>query len=516
LLALLLGLGAGGMATACGSRPAPPNVLLITVDTLRADRLGPSSGSRAATPHLERLASQGLRFDHALTPRAKTTPAIASLMTGLYPHDHGARELMVPLGPGPQLLAERLRANGWRTAAIVGNYVLKGQFSGLQRGFDTWIEDLPQSFGVPPENVPQRTASSLTQGALAALGLGPAAPDGAGPREACLSAAEPWFLWLHYMDPHGSYDPPPEHLLSAGEPDWIPADLSALGDAIHRPWVAEYNVPASARVADGRIDAAAVRALYDGEVSYVDAEIGRLIEALERAGLWERTLVVFCSDHGESLGEQHYWFEHGRNVSESSCRVPLVLRLPESLAQRELGGRRARAGQRIPHSVSLVDLAPTLTDLLGLEALDAAQEARPRGRSLREHLAGGNPAPRAVFYEKIDRADASGAIQAKAVTFAGWKFVRRYAHDGDAGDPARKLVTLSEELYELAGDPWETRNQAGDPPPRAPLARLAAELLRFSEADVRFADLAELLKSQRQALERADPESLRILRSLGY
>jgi len=477
-----LAIAAAGLAFAsCSPAPERPNVLLITIDTLRADRLSGAGYPRATTPNLDALAAEGLRFTHAETPRAKTTPAIASLMTGLYPHGHGARDLLVPLGGDPPLLAERLRAAGWTTAAIVGNYVLIDRFSGLARGFDRWTEDLPDRQGVPPDDAPQRTARSMSDGALAEL----ARQDG----------GEPWFLWLHYMDPHGLYDPPVEHRVFRSDvPEPIPDDPGH---------VAEYNVPPGCRMEDGRVDAARVRDLYDGEVRYADAEIGRVLDALRASGELERTIVIVTADHGESLGEHREWFEHGRDAYETTCRVPLLARLPALLPDRPAPG--VRNG-----SVSLADVAPTLLDLLGLPPL-AAEGFAVRGVSRRELLGGELPRPHPVFAEKIERTDQPGAVQSKAVRIDDWKMIRRYALD-----PEQRVVLVSEELFDLATDPGETRNLATDPPPAAPLARLQAELLRFASAEVKFEDLARRLEARRAELERVDPEALRVLQALGY
>src|SRR5689334_16808544 len=242
-----------------------------------------------------------------------------------------------------------------------------------------------------------------------------------------------------------------------------------------RPCGAEYSVPASARLPDGRIEAAAVRALYDGEVRYVDSELGRLLGRLRAAGLLEQTIVVLTADHGESLGEQRYFFEHGRNVSEACCAVPLVVRVPH--------GRRGRE----PQPISLCSVQPLLLGWLGL-----GREAA---------LA------RAVGYEKIERADLPRALQHKAVRIGRWKLVRRFTVENGAARVA------AEELYDLERDPREERDLFAAPPAEAPLARLEAELLAFSAADVRFADLGRKLAAERQAL---DAESLRILEALGY
>lgn len=490
------------LCATCGRMPDRPNVLLVTIDTWRADRLSSAGYPRAITPNLDRLASEGSRFTHVTTPRAKTTPAIASLLTGLQPHEHGARDLLMPLAPTHPLLAERLRAAGWRTGAIVGNFVLRDDFAGLARGFDSWTEDLPDALGVPPENVPQRTARSLTDGALAALGL--AAPSGdAGPSGAFTRSDEPWFLWLHYMDPHGVYEAPPEHrVFEREEPEWIPPAPAPRADGIGRRWIAEYNVPAEARAADGRIDAALVRDRYDAEVRYADAQIGRLLDTLRARGELDRTIVIVTSDHGESLGEQDYWFEHGRNVSEATVRVPLLVRWPTSVP----GGPRPGASNT---DTSLCDIAPTLLDLLGLPPL-APGGGTSQARAWRE----GTSLQRPIFAEKVDRDELEGSVQSKSVRIGDWKWIRRFTHAQSGGQD--RLVTLSDELYDLTTDPFETTNLAGDPPPRAPVARLLAELVRFTAQDERFSELGEILREHRDVIERGDAETVRILRALGY
>ena len=500
------------LAAACARAPERPNVLLITVDTLRIDRLSSLGHARPTTPELDALAAEGLLFTHCQSPRAKTTPALASLMTGLYPHEHGVRDLTMPLGRSVPVLAEALRDAGYRTGAIVGNFVLRRELSGLERGFQRWTEELPDTQGVPPDDVPQRRATSMTDGALAELGL-------AGAPARLAPGGEPWFLWLHYMDPHGSYDPPSEHRrFESSAPDPIPPDPGSRPGELNRYWVAEYYVPDEARLADGTIDAARVRDRYDGEVHYVDAEIGRLVDALRADGRLADTIVIVTADHGESLGEHSYWFEHGRHAYEVTCRVPLIVRLPDAMRRRPAPGRR-------DSDLSLVDLTPTLLELLDLPQLrrldgvdPSGQRGVPRDRLLLEGDPQAGTFSRAVFCEKIERAEKSQTIQTKAVRFGDWKLIRRYTQlfEPGAGPDERELIVLSEELYDLAADPYETVNRIADPPPGAPLERLQAELFAFSRADVNFADLARLLQFKREQLERTDRETLRILEALGY
>ena len=494
------------ISVGCARKQARPNVLVVVVDTLRADRVGVADGGRVTTPRLDEYAREGLRFTHLQSPRAKTTPAVASLLTGLYPHDHGVRDLTTPLPSKVRTLAQGLGEAGWRTGAIVGNYVLKDELSGLARGFDMWVEDLPDELGVPPEHVPQRTARSLTDGALVALGLQSHA-GGAGPDRSFVREGKPWFLYLHYMDPHGLYAPPEEHdVFTSDEPRWIPppSEPDALGTRTQ--WVAEYNVLPSDRGEDG-IDAARVVDRYDGEVHYTDAQIGRLLDALRASGDLDNTIVLVVSDHGESLGEHDYWFEHGRYAYEATCRVPGILVLPEALREDRVGVRRG--------DLSLCDLTPTLIDLLRLPRLAPATDG-PRGRS-RVRLLDRDEEPRPVFCEKIERAEKSRAVQTKAVRLGDWKYLQRYTHLPDPDRPGHdRLVLLDQELYDLSSDPAEAHNLADAPPADAPLERLRADLLRFSTADEHFSRLARELQERREALGREDPETLRILRALGY
>jgi arylsulfatase A-like enzyme len=493
---------------ACAKPPARPNVLLITIDTLRADHLSlattPDPDQRASSPRLAELAADGVVFLSAASPRAKTTPSVASIMTGLYPHEHGVRDLTSPLPAGVPVLAEAFRRAGYVTGAVIGNTVLRRELAGLHRGFDRWVQELPQTQGVPPDDVPQRTADSLTDGALATLGL--ANGDDAG----LASDGSPWFLWLHYMDPHGLYDPPPSHrIFRAGVPDLIPGPPDVSTSPLHRQWVAGYNIPAKAITPEGMVDAAAVRDLYDGEIHFADAEIGRLIDRLRAAGQLADTLVVVTSDHGESLGEHDYWFEHGRYAYEATTHVPLIVRLPSG--HPDAAARGTRAG-----SISLVDLAPTLLEWVGLEPLPGSEtpSLSPRGRSRADLLRRDSNRPHPVYAEKVEALDLSGAVQTKVVRAGPWKLHRRYAAvPGPSGD---ELSLLREELYDLRRDPAEARNLIDAPPAEAPLAELRLLLLRFIEADTEFATIGRRLAEEREQLARDHPEALRELQALGY
>lgn len=509
-VARVLALAALVFTTSTCAKEAPParwNVLLVTVDTLRADRVGAcSAGSaRGTTPWIDaHLAADGVSFTHATTPRAKTTPALASLMTGLYPHEHGVRDLMEPLALDVPTLAERLRAAGWRTGAIVGNYVLKQELSGLARGFEQWTEDLPDKLGVPPDDVPQRTARSLARGATRALGGSAPAEAGAGPASAFAKPGEPWFLWLHFMDPHGRYEPPAEFRTFHGPSEVISADAPP-GDGVRRKrFVAQFNVPDEARLADGLIDAGRVKDLYDGEVSYVDTALKELFAAL---GPLENTLVVFTADHGEAFGEHEVWFEHGQDAYEETTRVPFVVRFPAAEHARP-------KGVRSDADLSLCDVAPTILEYLQVPPLGSASNGAVRGRSrLDTWLGAAHNDAGSVFSERVDR---SAGSQYKAVRRGDWKLVRRYAQTVRTGSKDKELTPAlrGEELFDLASDPREQTDLSSTPPAGAPLAQLRAELDRFTALDARFGALAAKPKPARTHAE--EEEHQRILDNLGY
>ncbi|MFT4539005.1 MAG: arylsulfatase A-like enzyme [Planctomycetota bacterium] len=498
-LAYALVLALVTVSVSCSERAKPNNVLLIVIDTLRADHLSCYGYERDTSPRIDELAANGLRFTHAQAPRAKTTPSVATLMTGLYPQQHGLRDLTMSLRAGVPTLAEELKQAGYSTRAIVGNYVLKKELSALDRGFETWIEDLPETRGVPPDAVPQRSAASLTDGALELMGWSHA-PD-ADSR----ATDEPFFLYLHYMDPHGLYDPPPQHqIFSSGHPAPIDTRTSTKGGYEAR--IATYNVPENAWLATGEVDAAAVMDLYDGEVHYVDHEIGRLLDGMRSAGELEHTWIVIVSDHGESMGEHRYWFEHGLYAFEATCRVPLIVVPPASLTDRpEAGVRHA--------DLSLADLRPTLMTWLKLQA--AVPEGRgPYGVSRADLLRADSTSSHPVFSEKVDRDSRERAIQTKAVRIGDTKLIRRYLPRAEPGK-----YRVVEQLFDLTRDPSEENDllSAGVQSEAAQSFELLnASLEAFVRGDTDFEDLPRILHGKREALGRENPEALRVLEALGY
>ena len=363
-LAVLLAVASFG----CRLGAAPPErIVLVTIDTLRADHVGCYGYARAHTPTLDRLAAEGVRYEVALSPVPLTLPSHTTIMTGLDPDRHGVRHNSVfSLDPGVPTLAERLRARGYATAAFIGAFVLDRRF-GLARGFDLYDDQLGgrRSSLV---GFAERRAGEVTDSF-----------------ERWLATAPPrFFVWLHYYDAHASYDPPEGFKLS------FPYDL------------------------------------YSGEIAYVDAQLGRALEALSARFDPAGTLVLVTSDHGESLGE-HGELSHSYGVYEATQRVPLVARGP------------GFTGGRVAHELArLADVTPTLLAEAGAEPISGASGRDLRGRG------SGEPAYHETLATHLD----FGWAALFALRGDRWKYIR-------APRP---------ELYDLAADPKELANVAADHP----------------------------------------------------
>lgn len=320
----------------CGTHPADPKLLLlISVDTLRADRLGAYGGELQLTPNLDNLAAESLVFTRAFAPTSFTLPSISSLLTGRYPEEVGVLGNRSALAPAVPTLATVLQSRGWQTAAVVSNLVLNEK-SGLALGFDSYDDDLPGA--EVTRNWPERTAEDTTDAAIRVLDTF-ASGDG-----------ERLFIWVHYQDPHGPYTPPPglrERFIAAEQrrPD---GDRELPEAAGHR---GHGHIPGY-QVVEDRRDVAFYRAGYDAEVHHLDSAAGRLIDDIRERGWFDDSVVVFTADHGESLGENDYWFAHGDRLDDALVRVPLMIREPDG-----------RSGRR-DDVASLVDLFPTLLSAL--------------------------------------------------------------------------------------------------------------------------------------------------------
>jgi len=497
------------------------NLLLVVVDTMRADALG-CAGSTAATPVMDSLARRGVRFETAFSHTPITGPSHATLFCSSLPFEHGVVSNAQVLPDAATTLAEVMRAWHRRTAAVVSLGVLKAEF-GFGQGFERYDGEFPLDWW--------KGAAEVTDRALDAL-------DEVG--------GEPFFLWVHYSDPHEPYAPPgldyprvkvrggggtlatfPVDGRTVSIPLSVPPGRTTLrfevdgagsgrrigffdlrlvdsGRLAVRPGEGFWEDPD--RVGPSKISSALPASLvlsnpdprsvsadlrfyakeilsveesrqrYAGEVEHVDRELGRLLDALRSRGLEERTLVVVVGDHGEGLG-QHHLLGHIVQVYDSLLRVPLILSWPGKLP----------AGVTVAEPVGLEDVKPTLLELLHLPRPDGL-----RGRSLAPLLAGGGVGPRPLVAATF-RPEAPADLE--ALVEGGYKLILT------RGD--RPAV----ELYDLRRDPGEVDNLAEGSPKL--VARMRAELeRRVAEARARGTTPAESAA--------LDDEDLARMRALGY
>jgi arylsulfatase A-like enzyme/Tfp pilus assembly protein PilF len=381
--------------------PRPARVLLVSIDTLRADRVGAYGAARAHTPTLDGLARDGVRFDAAISPVPLTLPSHATMLTGLDPDRHGIRHNGVfALAPGVPTLAERMRAQGFATAGFVGAFVLDHRF-GLARGFDAWDDAIGgQRSNRGVVGYADRRADAVVDAFLAWLERAP----------------ERFFAFVHVYDPHADYDPPPGFSLGFPHP-------------------------------------------YDGEIAFVDAQLGRLLAALFARWPREQTLVVVTSDHGDALGE-HGEPTHSYTLYDATQRVPLII-----------AGPGFAAGRVVPDVVRTADVAPTILAAVGAEPLADAD-----GRALAEVVRGGAPERRGYSETLATHLD-HGWSALFAVRDARWRYV----------------AAPRPELYDLAADPRERRNVVTEHPDVAAeraawLAERRARRSEQGEAQVLSAD----------------------------
>ncbi len=446
--AVLVALACGPSAEERRAADPRPNLLLVSLDTTSADHLSDYGYARPTARTLEALAREGVRFEAAYAPSSTTGPTHASLFTSVHPITHGVRKNGHVLGSDFQTLAALLTTAGYEAGAVVSSYVLNRKF-GYGRGFDVYDDDLSQAEtpsgitlweGLEVEGRFYGRADDTTRRALDFL-------DG---RE---DPARPFFLFVHYFDPHDPYIPPSDFT-----PPFSPGAKEAL--KLNR-----------------------LIFLYDTLIAYTDQEVGRLLEGLRERGLEEDTVVMVVADHGEGL-MQHGHMAHGVHIYEEAVRVPFIVRWPGRLA----------AGKVVGGPVALLDVAPTFLGLARIEGGEAFA-----GRDLSAVLRGEETEPdgRPIF---LFRRTYEGGEVAPGVYARGQKFGVR--------DGRWKLIEGKEEgtleLFDLQSDPQEMRNVAADHPER--VAELRARVAAFRAEHERVATPEAPLS----------PEDRARLEALGY
>jgi len=356
-----------GPANVLEPRPAGTarNVILVSIDTLRADHLGTYGGENPTSPTLDRFAAAGTLFEHVMTTYPSTTAAHMSMLTGTYPAVHGVVAPIRQLAASIHPLAELLADAGYDTAAVTEDGMVAAAV-GFRRGFSYYREF--------KDETPISTLGHVAEGVTAALAWLGAHHD------------ERFFLFLHTYQVHGPYTPPPEF---------------NLFKTYRGPDGAVRTIDATASEEDRN------RLLYDGEIRYTDHELGRLLTGLDTLGLAESTIVIVTADHGEALSLTHGFLGHGWHVYEEVMHVPLMLRAPGLVP----------AGVRVPPPVSLVDVVPTVLALLGLPVPSYVQ-----GRSLLPllHDPGATPFPGRPVYGELLRSAEARTI---AVRLGTWKWI---------------------------------------------------------------------------------------------
>jgi arylsulfatase A-like enzyme len=399
-----------------GARAGDLSVLLITLDTTRADHLGCYGGQAARTPNLDALAREGTLFARCTTCSPLTLPSHSSILTGVYPYVHGARQNGTGrLAESNLTLAEDLRQAGFATQATIASFVLNRRF-GTAQGFDVYHDVVPAATGDPSSA--ERKGNEICDDACRML------ESLAGKR---------FFLWVHFYDPHFPYESPR-----------IPDTLSPLA--------------------------------YADEVTFMDTQIGRLLEKLRQLGRERDTLIVAVADHGEGLNDHEEW-KHGYFLYQTTVHTPLILWRPGTIP----------AGKTITAQVRTIDIAPTILDLLGRPGWDHAQ-----GVSLLPLVSGRQTDLNLHAYGETFEAHIQyGLSPLRSLSAGQWKYV----------------LAPKPELYDLDADPGEQRNLAAEQPARAEQMR---GQLRQLIADAPPPPAAEEATATLQASEVA------ILESLGY
>lgn len=424
------------LANGCQRAPRP-NILVVTFDTTRADHLACYGNESIQTPAVDSLAAGGVLFENAYSPIPITLPSHSTLMTGKVPFAHGVRDNGIfNLGEEQTTLAEILRDQGYRTAAAIGAYPLLGN-TGINQGFEfyddhltTVYEDVYGDRIFPKERLffDERRAARVNEAALPWLEE---------------HHQEPFFLWIHYFDPHFPFEPP------------APFDNLYAHD------------------------------LYEGEIAYADESLGTLLDNLKRLGVYDNTLVVFTSDHGEGRGE-HNETTHSMLVYNTTLHVPLVLKPPVNSAL----NAALKAGKRIAARVGTVDVLPTVLEILGVEVPDGIQ-----GRSLVPFMTGEVPGGSTtrtrepIYAETLSPRITRNWGEQRALFVDDYKYIHG----------------PRQELYDLAEDPNEIDNLLTESPEVAQGMRRKLEEY-----------LAEHAVSGMDASVAVDEETARRLQALGY
>jgi arylsulfatase A-like enzyme len=483
-LAALLGkraahcLTAGAVAVAASiALPAPArelasapssstDVLLVTIDTLRADHLGCYGRQSAHTPAIDALAAEGVLFEDATAQANTTGPSHTTILTGLYPAQHGLLSNGMHLSNRARTLADALR-DTHASAAFVSGFTLVNESCGLAPRFDRYDDQLLAWKWMP------RLAERLH---LVKSAIRACEERGVTVRRSNRPAGEtvdralawlrdhadvPKLTWVHLFDPHAPYEPPAE-FAERSDPGFAGSGGFGPGDF---DWYEMETEVRERLVADERA-LRHMHALYAAEISYADSQVARLIDELRRTGRLERTLVVLASDHGESLGDHGVWFDHGTYLYEPELHVPLIVRFPGAV----------HAGTRVKEQVRLLDVAPSVLEFLG-----ESRRLQPTGASFLALARGERDATDRAAYALSDIAGSVSGFdiggRRLALRTRGIKLIWSSPHWIDTARVPEAL-----ECYDLARDPGELEDLSGAADAPSDLEHLKTQLGAWREA----------------------------------
>ncbi len=388
------------------TREPKPNVVVITIDTLRADHLSCYGYAKPTSPRIDALAAESVLFEKALCQAPQTLPSHTSIFTGMHPRHHRSITHESPVEEGVQTLAELLKARGYRTGAFISSHALDSKYN-LTQGFDTYWE-IHKEYNVAERKAAVRNGIDLTTEAVLAWLKG--------------HKDDRFFLWVHWFHPHRPYNPPPIYKdRFAGTYD---GDANSEPEFIINVW--------RNRIELSQADVSYLRGCYDGEVAFTDRQVGRLLDELTALGLKAKTIIVLTSDHGEILYEHEYYFGHDIGLYDECLWVPLLFYGPGLLIDH----------RRVSQPVETIDIMPTLLDLL-----EISKPKEIEGKSLLPLIAGAKFEPVTYFFSETFPFPEK-SLPRHAVRTAQAKLVWKETSSGD----------IIKEFYDLSKDPGETRN----------------------------------------------------------
>ena len=421
----------------CSKSQPQPHILLIVVDTLRPDHLGCYNYTRNTSPNLDAFASGSTLFQKCFSHAPVTGPSCSSFLTGFLPHETTILNNSTRLPEVPSI-SKLLKKGGYTTYGVVSNYVLRKKM-GFGQGFDFYDDKMDDK--ELNRSTVERVAEKTTDKAIELLGT---------------HKEGPLFMWVHYQDPHGPYTPGKPYDTLFVDSNQKPLSL-AIAD--------KGGIPNYQKLSD-HTNYHYYVSQYDGEIRCFDDHFGRLMDWLKANGMYDRSMIIFTSDHGEAMGEYNYFFSHGHNLSNNQIHVPLIVKAVDGLS-----GRR-------PDNVQHQDIVPTM-----LRAAGISPELPYRGRDLCTHFS-----TLAAICSELNVAGASLIL----------------------GQYKLLLYGPSVLLFDIQKDPLERQNLASDPSHKTRVSQMAKELYRLYKNE-------DFLKIEKPVKEEIlSEEEKKRLKSLGY